>query len=78
MIICTVEIDSEEHANQFDELVNKLPYVKKLKRQHLSVEDVVMPYWETINKEDLQAFLSEDDEDLHLISSEEVFKKYRP
>ena len=78
MIIRTVEIDSEEHAKQFDELVNKLPYVKKLKRQHLSVEDVVMPYGETINKEDLQAFLSEDDEDLHLISFEEVFKKYRP
>ena len=78
MIIRTVEIDNAEHAKQFDDLVNKLPYVKKLKRQHLSVEDVVLPYGETINKEDLQAFLSEDDEDLHLISSDEVFKKYRP
>jgi hypothetical protein len=55
-----------------------LPYVKKLKRQPLSVEDVVMPYGETINKEDLLAFLSEDDEDLHLISSDDLFKKYRP
>lgn len=77
MIIRTVEIDSEEHAKQFDDLVNKLPYVKKLKRQHLSVEDVVMPYGETINKEDLLTFLSEDDEDLHLISSDDLFKKYR-
>jgi hypothetical protein len=78
MIIRKVEIDSEEHAKQFDDLVNKLPYVKKLKHQPLSVEDVVMPYGETINKIDLQAFLSEDDEDLYLISSDEVFKKYRP
>jgi hypothetical protein len=78
MIIRKVEIDSEEHAKQFDDLVNKLPYVKKLKHQPLSLEDVVMPYGETINKIDLQAFLSEDDEDLYLISSDEVFKKYRP
>lgn len=78
MIIRKDEIDSEEHAKQFDDLVNKLPYVKKLKHQPLSVEDVVMPYGETINKIDLQAFLSEDDEDLYLISSDEVFKKYRP
>jgi hypothetical protein len=78
MIIRKDEIDSEEHAKQFDDLVNKLSYVKKLNRQPLSVEDVVMPYGETINKEDLRAFLSEDDEDLHLISSDDVFKKYRP
>jgi len=78
MIIRKVEIDSEEHAKQFDDLVNKLPYVKKLKHQPLSVEDFVMPYGETINKIDLQTFLSEDDEDLYLISSDEVFKKYRP
>jgi hypothetical protein len=44
MIIRTVEIDSEEHAKQFYDLVNKLPYIKRLKRQPLSVEDVVMPY----------------------------------
>lgn len=78
MIIRKVEIDSEEHAKQFDDLVNKLPYVKKLKHQPLSVEDVVMPYGETINKIDLQAFLSEEDDDLNIISSDEVFKKYRP
>ncbi len=75
MIIRT--IDSKEHANQFDDLVNKLSYVKKLNRQPLSVEDVVMPYGEKINKEDLKAFLSEDDDDLNLISSDEVFKKYK-
>jgi hypothetical protein len=78
MIIRKDEIDSEEHAKQFDDLVNKLPYVKKLKHQPLSVEDVVMPYGETINKIDLQAFLSEEDDDLNIISSDEVFKKYRP
>lgn len=78
MIIRKDEIDSEEHAKQFDDLVNKLSYVKKLNRQPLSVEDVVMPYGETINKIDLQAFLSEEDDDLNIISSDEVFKKYRP
>ncbi|NDC29744.1 MAG: hypothetical protein EBZ58_02150 [Bacteroidetes bacterium] len=75
MIIRTVEIDTEEHAKQFDDMLEKLPYVTKHKS--LRVEDVAMPYGETINKADLRAFLSEDEEDLHLISSDEVFKKYK-
>jgi hypothetical protein len=54
-----------------------LSYVKKHKLQPLSVEDAAMPYGETINKEDLKTFLNEDDEDLNLVSSDEVFKKYK-
>ncbi len=78
MILRTVEIDSEEHAKEFDELVKKLDYVKVAKHaQKFSVQDAALGINRMPNEDELSAFFTEDEDDQILIHSKDVFSKYK-
>jgi len=40
MIIRTIEIDTEEHAKELDEILSKLSYVKTSRK--ISVKDIIL------------------------------------
>lgn len=75
MNIKTLEIDTEEHAKEFEEILSKLPYVKVART--ISVKDVALGLVNEPMEEELTQFFTEDIEDEILISSSEVFKKYK-
>lgn len=75
MIIRTIEIDTEEHAKELDEILSKLSYVKTSRT--ISVKDAVLGYVQEPTAEELTHFFTEDIEDEILIPNDEVFKKYK-
>ena len=75
MIIKTLEIDTEEHVKELEEILSKLPYVKIARP--ISVKDVALGYVNEPTEAELTAFFTEDIEDEILIPSDEVFKKYK-
>jgi hypothetical protein len=75
MIIKTLEIDTEEHAKELEEILSKLPYVKVART--ISVKDIALGLVYEPTEEELTQFFTEDIEDEILISSSEVFKKYK-
>jgi hypothetical protein len=75
MIIKTLEIDTEEHAKELEEILSKLPYVKIART--ISVKDVALGLVNEPMEDELIQFFTEDIEDEILISSSEVFKKYK-
>jgi hypothetical protein len=75
MIIRTIEIDTEEHAKELDEILNKLPYVKT--SRIISVKDAALGHVNEPTNDELIAFFTEDMDDEILIASDEVFKKYK-
>lgn len=75
MIIKTLEIDTEEHAKELEEILSKLPYVKIART--MSVKDVALGLVNEPTDDELTQFFIEDSEDETLISSSEVFKKYK-
>lgn len=75
MIIKTLEIDTEEHAKELEEILSKLPYVKIART--ISVKDVALGLVNEPTEDELTQFFTEDIEDEILISSGEVFKKYK-
>lgn len=74
-IIRTIEIDTEEHAIEFDKILGKLPYVKTLKV--INEEAVALGRIQASSTAELTLFFTEDNEDEVLIAAEEVFSKYR-
>jgi hypothetical protein len=74
MIIRTIEIDTEEHAKEFDEILGKLPYVKRVKV--INEIDLALGRVNATSAE-LSAFFTEDEDDKILIAAEEVFAKYK-
>jgi hypothetical protein len=75
MIIKTLEIDTEEHAKELEEILSKLPYVKVART--ISVKDIALGLVYEPTEEELTQFFTEDIEDEILISRSEVFKKYK-
>jgi len=75
MIIKTLEIDTVEHAKELEEILSKLPYVKVART--ISVKDIALGLVNEPTEEELTQFFTEDIEDEILISSSEVFKKYK-
>jgi len=75
MIIKTLEIDTEEHAKELEDILSKLPYVKVART--ISVKDFTLGLVNEPTEDELTRFFTEDIEDEILISSSEVFKKYK-
>lgn len=75
MIIKILEIDTEEHAKELEEILSKLPYVKVART--ISVKDIALGLVNEPTEEELTQFFTKDIEDEILISSSEVFKKYK-
>lgn len=75
MIIKTLEIDTEEHAKELEEILSKLTYVKIAST--ISVKDFALGHVNEPTDNQLTQFFTEDIEDEMLISSSEVFKKYK-
>lgn len=73
MIIKTLEIDTEEHAKELEEILSKLPYVKIART--ISVKDVALGLVNEPTDDQLTQFFTEDSEDEVLIPSSEVFRK---
>jgi len=72
MIVRTYNFENEKQASQFDKL-----YFKIKEKKNLTVKDAVLGLVHHATDEELIAFFTEDDEDLKIISSDEVFKKYK-
>ena len=72
MITRTYNFENEKQASLFDKL-----YVKLKENNKLTVEEVATTYVRLASKEEIISFFTEDDEDLKLIPSDEVFKKYK-
>jgi hypothetical protein len=75
MIIRTIEIDTEEHAQQLDEILSKLPYVNYSRT--ISVKNAALGLVNEPMEDELISFFTEDKEDEILIAADEVFKKYK-
>ena len=75
MIIRTIEIDTEEHAKQLDEILSKLPYVNTSRT--ISVKNAALGYVNDPTDAELTAFFTDDKDDEILIAADEVFKKYK-
>lgn len=76
MIIRTVIIDTEEHAKEFDSLLEQLTYVKQVRQ--LKAEDVALGIGAPYSEKELNEFLKEDESDkisFDLISSIEDIKR---
>lgn len=78
MIIRTLEIDTEEHAKEFDAILTKLDYVKKLNQPYqLTEHDAVMGIGRKATDDELFAYFGEDKSDSELIPSSKVFEPYK-
>lgn len=78
MIIRTIEIDTEEHAKEFDAIINQLDYVKTSNQFYkITEQDATMGMGRKATDEELFAYFSEDKKDQHLITSDKVFSPYK-
>jgi hypothetical protein len=75
MIIRTIEIDTEAHAKELDEILSKLPYVKN--SRIINAKDAALGHVYEPTNDELIAFFTEDMDDEILIASDEVFEKYK-
>ena len=78
MIIRTIVIDTEEHAKEFDAIINKLDYIKTSDQFYkITEEDAVFGIGRKASDEELFAYFSEGEDDQDLIPSEKVFSPYK-
>ncbi len=75
MIIKTLEIDTEEHAKELEEILSKLTYVKIAST--ICVKDFALGQVNEPTDNQLTQFFTEDSEDEVLIPSSEVFRKFK-
>ncbi len=78
MIIRTVEIDTEEHAKEFDDMINKFDYIKTLNQVYkITEQEAALGMGRKASNEELFAYFSEDEDDQNLISSDQLFLSYK-
>ena len=78
MIIRTIEIDTEEHAKEFDAIIDKLGYVKPSSQVYkITDQDAAIGMGRKASNEELFAYFSEDEDDQNLISSDQLFLPYK-